>query len=182
MKRTYTRRQPNVVHDSPKNGSDAINPEEFTAKIQNFTPEENPGLVHERAPLLDPKMVHPDFQVAYSLDAEKMKKLEALAFNEQIVTVDILDTDDEDADVSFHIEVCGEKQGFYRGGRFSVKRKFVEGLARARPVSFSPRKNAAGEITGAEYTGRRGEKYPFQVYHDPHPNGREWLRQIRSQP
>lgn len=163
-----------AVHNTPRNGSDAVDPQEFNVQVRNKDDLSNPN-AH-----VDAKMVHPEFEVVSEIDAARKKKLENLLFNEELVTVDILDTDDEDADPHFTIQVSGAYQVFTRGQRITVRRKFIEGLASAKPISYSPSTNTEGEIRSMDYKARRGERYAFSVYHDPNPLGREWLRQVRA--
>lgn len=164
----------NAGHSSPRNGSDAIDPQEFDAPIRNKDDIANPN-AH-----IDLKMIHPEFEVVSVIDAARKKKLENLMFDQEMVTVDILDTEDENADVDFVIQVSGQSQIFTRGTRVTVKRMFIEGLAGAKPISYSPVRSQDGEIRSMDYKARRGERYAFSVYHDPNPIGREWLRQVRA--
>ena len=180
MPRGQYNRQP--IHDTPKNQSDAVNPEEFDVKLAVPPHEASKMADNPHYQIPDQKLVHPDFEKVAILDANRKAHIAGLLFDKELVTVDILDTDDENADIHFCIEVSGEKQLFTRGKRITVMRKFVEGLARAKPISYAnPLKNHDGEITAQGYRGRKGEKYPFQVYHDPNPIGAEWLRRVRSQ-
>lgn len=78
--------------------------------------------------------------------------------------------------------VNGKNQFIIRGIPQTVKRKYVEVLARARKVNVSADgyKDPTGE---AKNTVRitSGLQYPFQVVRDPNPKGPAWLRQILAE-
>lgn len=158
-----------------KNKSEPMDIEEGVAK---FAEQRDEHVSH-----VDPKMIHPEFQVCASLDAENTAKLEALRFMQEMVTVDILESSNEGDDESFIIEVNEKKVVFRRGERKTVPRWAVEGLARAKPIGYSNQEYYKPDGTrDIRWPSRRGERYPFAVFHDPNPDGPRWLQQVRAQP
>ena len=109
-------------------------------------------------------------------------KMKLLAFMEEPVEVYIQQTSDKDADMLFDIQVNGMAQIFHRDQTVVVKRYFVEGLARAKPVHYvnEPYAMANGD-RGVRYPSRRGLRYPFTVMKDPNPQGQGWLKAVLAQ-
>lgn len=106
-------------------------------------------------------------------------KLDNLAFNEEIVVVRVQETDDQFAPQFVDIWVNGKKQRFMRGQDTKCARKFVEGLCRAKPVSY--RNEAYQDNEGAtayRWPTRSGLAFPFQMISDKNPRGEEWLRKL----
>ena len=71
-------------------------------------------------------------------------------------------------------------QRFIRGQKQTVKRKFVEVLARARDVTYDQDigvDRSTGEAV-QRMIPRIGLKYPFDVLEDPSPQGRAWLQAL----
>jgi hypothetical protein len=109
-------------------------------------------------------------------------KAALLAFMEEPVTVVVHTSSDKYAVVIPEIWVDGRVQRFLRGEEMIVKRKFVEGLARAKLDTFQ----------NQEYTDENGDrnfrypksvalKYPFAVTHDANPRGGPWLKKILAE-
>lgn len=113
-------------------------------------------------------------------------KAEELKFMEDVLEVEIHESSDQNAEPRFAIYVGGDPFVFERGREFPVKRKFVEGLARAKPVHFRCEeyvKQAGGVAEKAyRYPAHKSVRYPFQVLSDPSPRGREWLQSVLRQP
>lgn len=160
-----------------KNKSEPMDPQEGMAKFAESSQRDEDALI------VDPKMIHPDFEIIKSLDAEKKAKIDALAFMNEMVTVDILESQKEEDDEMFIIEVNERKAVFRRGERTTVPRWAVEGLARAKPIGFTSQEYYKADGTrDIRWPSRRGERYPFAVFHDPNPDGQRWLQQVRAQP
>ncbi len=113
--------------------------------------------------------------------SESWKK--AMMFYAEKVSIHIQDTAEPNADGVFCVGVNGTQYMFIRGQDYSVPRHVVEGLARAKPISYK----------NEEYTtedGRRdyrqpfktGVRYNFHVIYDPSGEAGEiWLRNVLSQ-
>lgn len=160
-----------------KNRSEPMDPQDGMSRFAESSQRDEDVLE------VDPKLIHPEFEVVPSLDAEKKAKLDALAFMNEMVTVDILSTDREEDDQIFIIEVNEQKVAFARGERKTVPRWAVEGLARSKPIGYSNQEYYKPDGTrDIRWPSRRGEKYPFAIFHDPNPDGPRWLQQVRAQP
>lgn len=158
----------------PKNQSDAVDPETGVAHFA----DQKLGNAQD-----NPKLIHPEFEVSPSLDAEKKAKLDKLKFMNEMVTVDILAAGRDEDDEVFVIEVNENKCVFRRNERKTVPRYIVEGLARAKPIGYSNEEYYKPDGTrDIRWPTRRGERYPFAVFHDPNPDGARWLQQVRAQP
>lgn len=117
-----------------------------------------------------------------SADAYRMKqKQEELAFLEEFIDVMIHEDSNKFAEPIVQVSVNGRNQFFERGKVQSVRRKFVECLARAKPVAHDniefTKQNGERDYM---YPSRASLKYPFSVIHDPNPKGRDWLKGILS--
>lgn len=116
-------------------------------------------------------------------EAYLMNKAANLAFMEEPVLVEISDVSEQDADHGFPIFVNGQCEMFFRGTRKVVKRKFVEGLARARKTGYKC-KEVIDPDTGERqyvYPSHTGLRFPFSVIEDRNPDGKAWLSSIFRQ-
>jgi hypothetical protein len=126
---------------------------------------------------LEPNLVEP----AESLPSKE--KLEALRFNEDVLTIVVHDSTNPIDDPWPEVTVNGTVQRFQRGLEMQVKRKYVERLARAKLTSRGNEKYKDGNGDDAyRYPAHTALRYPFSVLHDPSPKGRAWLTGILSQP
>jgi hypothetical protein len=117
-------------------------------------------------------------------DPNMIKKADILRFMEDMVTVEISEVSEDQADIAFPIMVDGKTELFRRGERKAVKRYFVEGLARAKKTGYRNQlvvDRQTGEQT-YEYPAKTGLRYPFSVIHDPSPRGADWLKAVLRQP
>ncbi|TFH85269.1 hypothetical protein EQG41_18320 [Billgrantia azerbaijanica] len=117
-------------------------------------------------------------------DPNMIHKAEILKFMEEPVTVEIQEVADENADHGFVIEVNGKAEPFRRGERKTVKRYFVEGLARAKRTGYR-NQLVVDPVTGEkeyQYPAKTGLRYPFSVIHDGNPRGADWLKAVLRQP
>jgi len=123
-------------------------------------------------------------QGLHDVDSPEFKeKADLLKFMEEPVEVMIHQTSEKDADMVFDIQVNGRPQIFVRGQTYLVRRKFVEGLARAKPVHYVNEQYTQKDGTfGVRYPSRRGLRYPFTVTEDVNPRGAGWLKAILAQP
>lgn len=76
----------------------------------------------------------------------------------------------------------GINQPIIRGQRITVKRKYVEILARCRKTTYTQQVHDPSQPHNIQMVPKSALFYPFTVYSDPHPDGREWLQQILDQP
>lgn len=116
---------------------------------------------------------------------ETEQRLADLAFNEEYLVIQISEGTAENDEKLVPLWVNGEGAGpngipyIPRGVPVRIKRKFVERLARARPVMYDSKEvtNERGERTYVN-PSRTGLKYPFAVIEDENPKGRAWLQAI----
>jgi len=118
-----------------------------------------------------------------------------LAFNEEPVTIELLQSQDENAAPNIPFwnngrgaEVMDERGGWIPitylpvGPRITIKRKILEQIARAKPDSV--RTNII-EMPGQDpinkINRRTFSKYPFNLIEDKNPKGRDWLSRILSE-
>lgn len=109
-------------------------------------------------------------------------KAAAEAFNAEILTVVVQTTTNPNDEPIPCVRVGGVTQYFMRGVKQKVKRMFVEGLARAKPVSVDTREITDQDgFRATRVDTRIGLKYPFSVLHDPNPKGAAWLEKILAE-
>jgi len=78
-------------------------------------------------------------------------------------------------------QVNGVNQPIVRGKETRVKRKYVEALARSTVTNYRQTTPDASKPDNIQMIPRTSVTYPFSVLHDPHPKGREWLKQLTAQ-
>lgn len=109
-------------------------------------------------------------------------KAAALAFNEELVTVQILDTDNPNAEQVVNLGINGVNQFIFRGHEQTIKRKFLEQLSRAKTENIStPEYTDAQGNRATKIVKSQGLKYPFRVVKDDNPLGARWLEGILKQ-
>lgn len=109
------------------------------------------------------------------------EKLELLKFMEEELTVQVHETTDETADPVPQIIVDGRSQFFIRGQEQTVKRKYVEVLARAKRTTYKQElvEHPERHYKQIPHTALR---FPFSVTHDPSGDkGRKWLQKILAE-
>jgi hypothetical protein len=105
-------------------------------------------------------------------------KADNLAFMEEPVSVYIHESEDENAAPYFSIGVNGESRTFIRDTTMTVPRKFVEGLARARPMHFKNIEFTREDGTRAfRWPSKRTVRYPFSPVGDSR-RGTQWLKKV----
>lgn len=108
---------------------------------------------------------------------------EALAFNEEMVTVCVQTTDDKFAPQWVEVANDGRKQLFWRGVNTTCARKFVEVLARAKPVGYKNVEYIDAEGNrSVKWPGRASLAFNFHVVRDDNPKGAAWLANLINQP
>ena len=105
-----------------------------------------------------------------------------LAFNEELVTVMVHETAEENAAPLVDVYVNGSAQFFIRGEPVTCKRKYVEGLVRAKPTAISTDVRERNSENPQNVINRRSAlRYPFSVIEDKNPNGGAWLRKVLAE-
>jgi hypothetical protein len=124
---------------------------------------------------------HDDFRDQFeSVDTPNWKEqAKILSFMEEPVTVRVHETENPNADQLIQTSVNGVNQFFIRGEVQTVKRMFIEVLARARPENISTPEYVDGKGNRATRIVKTfGLKYPFSVIADRNPDGHAWLEGI----
>ena len=106
-----------------------------------------------------------------------------LAFMEEPVTITVAETTDTNAIPVPGVWVNGRSQYFIRGVAVTVRRKFVEGLVRAKPINVKTKVSqaGAGEEPVNAIIRTSALLYPFTVNEDKNPRGADWLRKILAE-
>ena len=109
-------------------------------------------------------------------------KMEMLAFMEEEIQVMVHDTTDDQAVPIPCFYNDGIPQHFIRGKSQTVKRKFVEIIARCKKTGFTQvlEQDCTGADTYVNYP-HTALVYPFSVVTDPHPKGADWLAAILNE-
>lgn len=108
--------------------------------------------------------------------------LDAEAFYEEAVEVEILPTENPHAEQVIQLQCNGVNQFLLRGVPVMVKRKFVEILARAKTENIATPEFIDGNGNrSTRITKSQGLRYPFRVMRDANPKGREWLETVMRQ-
>lgn len=155
--------------------------------VRNYEPNPDTGTIsHIIASDADINDIREDIQVVHQkADGPEFKaKADMLKFMEEPVTVYVHRTTDRNADVIVEVGVNGRTQRFVRGMDITVKRKFVEALARSKPeeITTSEFVNPMSGDHDVRMDIMSGLKYPFEIRHDANPNGRAWLDKILADP
>jgi hypothetical protein len=108
------------------------------------------------------------------------KWVEQMHFNEERVTILVHEaTDPRHPEPCISLWNSGVHQLIIRGEPQVVKRKFVEILARSRPVGYGNEEYVKEDGTrDVRWPKRIAFKYPFSVIKDDNPRGAAWLRKI----
>lgn len=108
-------------------------------------------------------------------------KAAQLAFMEEHLEVMVHESADPNAEAIVETWVNGVAQRFIRGQTQTVRRKYVEVLARAKTTGIQTRE--ASDYNGDRTTAivkSTALKYPFSVVRDNNPRGAAWLKQVMS--
>lgn len=143
---------------------------------------------HQRAAVILPATgsvdVPADDGVAVAEGPLEADYAQALKDAEDVLTIEIHETEDKLADPLPMVAVNGRNQFIPRGVQVEVRRKFVEVLARAKPEAIETKEFLDGDGARAIRVDRRSAlKYPFTLIHDPNPRyGQAWLRKLIAEP
>lgn len=118
--------------------------------------------------------------VSASADFRKLAADEA--FMNELVTVMVHATTDENQAPHVIVNVNGTNQPIIRGVATEVKRKYVEVLARMKETKYTQRTPNPSEPDKFEMVPRTGLAYPFELIEDKNPKGRAWLNNVLAEP
>jgi len=127
----------------------------------------------------DAEIEKPDIQIIDGPDFGKKEK--ALIFLEEPVSIMVHEsTDPNDEPVPF-VGVNGRNQFFVRGKIQTVKRKFVEALARAKRTRYRTQILKNEGNVRQKLVPATALRYPFSVMEDVNPNGGAWLKKVLAE-
>lgn len=118
--------------------------------------------------------------VAESKDFRQLAADEA--FMNELVTVMIHSTTDENQAPHVIVNCNGMNQPIVRGYPTKIRRKYVEILARMKETKYSQRTPNPAAPDQTELVPRHGLAYPFDLVEDPNPRGRSWLQNVLAEP
>ena len=112
----------------------------------------------------------------------KEKHRQDLAFNEEIIEVQVAERSSETDDPAFVVSINDKPFVFIRGAIQRVKRKFVEQAMRSKVRSFSSveTSNPNSDERYEQHTSMR-TRFPLQILHDPSPRAAAWRTQVMRQ-
>lgn len=109
-------------------------------------------------------------------------KMEALAFNEEMVTIEIASSEDPNAEMLIEVGVNNKKQFFRRGQQQTVRRKYVEQLARTKVTKYMQNVESTDPTVVNRLMPTTVLRYPFTLIEDKNPRGGQaWLRKILAE-
>ena len=118
--------------------------------------------------------------VAESRDFSKLAADEA--FMNELVTVMVHSTTDENQPNHVVVNCNGMNQPLIRGVPTTVKRKYVEILARMKETKYTQVTRNASAPDQIDMVARHGLSYPFDLVEDKIPRGRAWLQNVLAEP
>lgn len=109
-------------------------------------------------------------------------KLDMEAFMNEPITIVVNPPNDPDEPMLVQVAVNGVNQFIPRGEPISVKRKYVEVLARAKRTDFAQTLDERlGEQGFNKVRSMHSLRFPFSVVADPNPNGAPWLTAVLAE-
>ena len=129
----------------------------------------------------DAEIDNPQIEVEREFDVERIAMEK---FMQEPVTVHVHESSEEQAQLTIGVWVNGRQEIFQRGKEKTVKRMFVDGLARAKPANYSNEEYVMkdGSTRDVRWPKHRGLRFPFSVVYDANPRGSEWLRSVLREP
>lgn len=118
--------------------------------------------------------------VAESRDFSKLAADEA--FMNELVTVMVHSTTDENQPNHVVVNCNGMNQPLMRGVPTTVKRKYVEILARMKETKYTQVTRNPSAPDQIDMVARHGLSYPFDLVEDKNPRGRAWLQNVLAEP
>jgi hypothetical protein len=104
------------------------------------------------------------------------------AFMNELVTVMVHSTTDENQPPQVIVNCNGMNQPIMRGYPTTIKRKYVEILARMKETKYSQLTRNPAAPDQIDMVARHGLSYPFDLVEDKNPRGRAWLTNVMAEP
>ena len=114
------------------------------------------------------------------------EKAEKLKFMEEPVTIFLQEAGNAAEEPSVYVAVNGEpalphQPWLLRGREYTVKRKFVEVLARARTTTYTqPFQHDREPDRVNIFRPHSSMRYPFMIVEDANPRGRAWAKALMA--
>lgn len=141
--------------------------------------------IGQRADLLIPNdgpLVREREEIAAVDSPPNKSQLDELAFMEERVTIRIEPSADRFAKQVVDVYVNGVPEWIPVGQPYTVKRKYVEVLARAKQETISTVSGSTNDEDPVNRIQRfNSSKYPFTVINDPSPRGAAWLTRLLAE-
>jgi len=118
--------------------------------------------------------------VAESRDFSQLAADEA--FMNELVTVHVHSTTDENQAPQFILNCNGVNQPVVRGVDITIRRKYVEIMARMKETKYTQVTPNPAAPDVSEMRARHGLVFPFNLVNDPNPRGRAWLENVLAEP
>lgn len=118
--------------------------------------------------------------VAESTDFSKLAASEA--FMNELVTIMIHSTTDENQAPHVIVNCNGMNQPIVRGIPTKIRRKYVEILARMKETKYTQVTRNPSAPDQIDMIARHGLAYPFDLLDDDNPKGRAWLQNVLAEP
>lgn len=118
--------------------------------------------------------------VAESTDFAALAASEA--FMNEMVEIMVHSTTDENQPTQFLLNCNGVNQPVVRGINMTMKRKYVEILARMKETKYTQHTPNPAAPDVSELRARHGLVYPFDLIKDNNPKGRAWLSNVLAEP
>ena len=118
--------------------------------------------------------------VAESRDFSQLAADEA--FMNELVTVHVHSTTDENQAPQFILNCNGVNQPVVRGVDITIRRKYVEIMARMKETKYTQVTPNPAAPDVSEMRARHGLVFPFDLVNDPNPRGRAWLKNVLAEP
>lgn len=116
----------------------------------------------------------------------ELKDFAALASSEvfmnEHVTIMVHSTTDENQPPQVIVNCNGMNQPIIRGYPTTIKRKYVEILARMKETKYNQVTRNPAAPDQIEMVARHGLSYPFDLVEDKNPRGRAWLTNVMAEP
>lgn len=128
-----------------------------------------------------PIVREPEEIIALDKPLEK-DNAEALAFNEEVLIIQLQPSSEENAPTVVDVYVNGEAKWIPVGVPTKIKRKFVEVLLRSKPISVTTSHEGRGsDVINNRIIRNTRAKYPLSIMQDPSKKGYEWLSKIMAE-
>jgi hypothetical protein len=118
--------------------------------------------------------------VSQVLDLRELASSEL--FMNEMVTVLVHSSTDENQSPHVILNCNGTNQPIMRGVPTTVRRKYVEILARMKETKYSQVTRNPAAPDQIDMIARHGLAYPFELMEDANPRGRAWLTNVMAEP